>query len=639
MSSVLPINRPMAPFACGVVALSVAALDSDDEELRSLAERLAATTVDIHTRRELVTTAVSRLPATEPENSKLRVALLWLGARAHDASCAYEIGWLIDRGMIDDAEVGAEVYYAMPALRALPRDIIGSLIQRLLLNMRDRPAKPRRYAYIDRKITRLKRLLESDFVKAARAAPGQGIGLAARDALVPLTKAWLGVVAQERLFRSVNTLPRAMALLTSACAYGSVGDVIKARLIGMFGRFSWKTRARRREELRSALPVTSRMSPGHPVRIALAWMGTRAGDSFAAAELFEALRALSGDSPAAVVPSLWLRLAEDMASRPFRHLPRTAQMLSHGSMRGDPETQTMTVIHERDFPGQMKEATRQRYSRLLSPIRLVRMPQAAREIGAVLNAEFPWFETVTDHLVRQLRLSEKFGHGIARISRPILLAGPPGCGKTRYTRRVAQLMGCPFSRLSAAGANSSILLRGSGRGYATERPSYVLEVMLEKDCANPVIGVEDLDRESDGNQNGSLREALLHFLEAEDSSMLLDECLMVHANLSRVLWFVNCNDASRLGQALASRFDDFSISNPSVKHLPIIVDQIQRDFAADHGIPLRLMPKIGEVQMAKLSRDCRNGEVSLRTQVGVIKEMLMALALANEGPEVAPEMY
>ncbi|WP_286134549.1 hypothetical protein [Methylobacterium sp. Leaf123] len=92
---------------------------------------------------------------------------------------------------------------------------------------------------------------------------------------------------------------------------------------------------------------------------------------------------------------------------------------------------------------------------------LVPPPANLAATRAELLAEFPHAERLIDRLLSPLASQESM-----RIP-PVLIWGPPGGGKTRFARRLGEVLDLKPAVLSMAGATDSVTLTGTARGWAT----------------------------------------------------------------------------------------------------------------------------------------------------------------------------
>jgi ATP-dependent Lon protease len=183
-----------------------------------------------------------------------------------------------------------------------------------------------------------------------------------------------------------------------------------------------------------------------------------------------------------------------------------------------------------------------------------------------------------------------------------LLAGPPGTGKTRFAHRVAGLMGMGFGEISGAGSSDNRALQGTARGWSSASPSYVLHVIRQTRCTNPVILVDEIDKAAIGNTNGDIRSTLLAMLEPTTAKTWQDECLMASCNLSAVNWILTANDTSKLRGPLLTRLRVISVQAPTIDHFPSVLQSIRRDLASELKISTADLAELSPLAEAHLRK-------------------------------------
>lgn len=180
------------------------------------------------------------------------------------------------------------------------------------------------------------------------------------------------------------------------------------------------------------------------------------------------------------------------------------------------------------------------YANLENRLPLTELDVNIELIQETLNNEFPWFSGVNHQIFKQLNARLQSNTPAFKL-RPLLLAGPPGVGKTSWAKRVAELCAVPFSSVMAAGSSDSMYLKGVARGWSTARPGAVAQLIATSRIANPLILVDEIDKASRETRNGSILDVLLQMLEPSTASSYLDECLQVPCDFSWVSWIATCN--------------------------------------------------------------------------------------------------
>jgi hypothetical protein len=172
---------------------------------------------------------------------------------------------------------------------------------------------------------------------------------------------------------------------------------------------------------------------------------------------------------------------------------------------------------------------------LADPMPLVPVPADFEARFDRLGAEFPNAAAAVARLRDEARLRAAAG-GRALSFRPLLLAGPPGVGKSRFARRLAAALGLPSAATSLAGASDSRELEGTARGWATAQPCWALDQVAALRVANPLLVVDEVDKAARGGRNGDPLLALLPFLEPGTAAAHRDPVLGAPCDLSAVSW-------------------------------------------------------------------------------------------------------
>lgn len=267
------------------------------------------------------------------------------------------------------------------------------------------------------------------------------------------------------------------------------------------------------------------------------------------------------------------------------------------------------------------------YRPLTEPLPLAGGDVPAEALCAALDAEFPWLTEATDALRADLRLRARAGAAWARL-RPTLLVGPPGCGKTRWARRLARLLGTGFGEIAAAGSSDSRALAGTARGWSSATPAYPLLVMMRTGTANPVIVVDEIEKAGGSGRNGHIHHTMLGLLEPETARAWPDECLMAPCDLSQISWICTANTLEGIPEPLMSRLRIVRTGVPEIEHWPSLREGLLRDLAEDLGVPVEALPPLEPAAEEALQAAFAAGASVRRVKAA----MERALASAAEGP-------
>lgn len=250
------------------------------------------------------------------------------------------------------------------------------------------------------------------------------------------------------------------------------------------------------------------------------------------------------------------------------------------------------------------ESVTSQFAKLAGPVPTV-PPADVDQLTRALLQEFPWADAAIRWIEADLRLSAYVGARSFAV-RPIVVTGKPGCGKTRFARRLAELAGVPFGVISAAGSTDNRAMKGTSRGWGNAYPALPLVVIEGAFRANPLILVDEVDKAGNHETNGRLTDALLMLLERETSARWFDECLMARADLSNVNWVLTANDASRLPGPLRSRLSILPFGEPRDEDFESIARGLRQDIARDYGCEPMALPELSPEVMDALKHKFTN---------------------------------
>ncbi|CAN5249783.1 endopeptidase La [soil metagenome] len=180
---------------------------------------------------------------------------------------------------------------------------------------------------------------------------------------------------------------------------------------------------------------------------------------------------------------------------------------------------------------------------------------------AILDADHHGLEEVKDRIVEYLavraRRAERGleivgGRGSGAV---ILLAGPPGVGKTSLGESVARSLGREFVRVALGGVRDEAEIRGHRRTYVGALPGRVVRAIKEAGSMNPVVLLDEVDKLGDGAYSGDPSAALLEVLDPAQNHTFRDHYLELDLDLSDVLFIATANVVEQIPSALLDRME------------------------------------------------------------------------------------
>ena len=258
----------------------------------------------------------------------------------------------------------------------------------------------------------------------------------------------------------------------------------------------------------------------------------------------------------------------------------------------------------------------QRWRKLEKPMPLAAVPDPVA-VETALMGEFPWMEPVIDRIGQDLRLARATGLPSLRL-RPLLLVGPPGVGKSRFGRRLAEVCEVPFTMIGAGGSGDNRSIAGTSRGWGSAEPSRVLGVMVDHGIANPLIMVDEIDKAATSRHNGRLVDTLLGMLERETAARFNDECLGAACDISWVSWILTANQLDSVPAPMLDRVSIVEIGQPAADHFPSILNGTLADVAREWRTERWALPELERETMDVLANAFAAGHSIRRIRSAVI---------------------
>src|SRR5262249_18984109 len=145
----------------------------------------------------------------------------------------------------------------------------------------------------------------------------------------------------------------------------------------------------------------------------------------------------------------------------------------------------------------------------------------------VLLFEFPYAADVID-----FALADLVGRATAYL-RPLLLVGDPGGGKSRFGRRVGELLGLNVWRTDASRSDGAVF-GGTDRRWYSAEPCHPFLAIAQGKAANPLVLIDEIEKAAIRSDYGRLWDCLLGFLEPETNVRYPDPALQTNIDLSHV---------------------------------------------------------------------------------------------------------
>jgi hypothetical protein len=151
--------------------------------------------------------------------------------------------------------------------------------------------------------------------------------------------------------------------------------------------------------------------------------------------------------------------------------------------------------------------------------------------------------------------------------------GSPGIGKTSLAKK--GLSKCltddngiarPFAFIALGGSSNGSTLEGHGYTYINSSWGKIVDILMETNCMNPIIYVDELDKVSKTEHGRELISIFTHLIDSTQNDAFQDRYFNgIDIDLSKVLFIFSYNDPEQIDKILLDRIHRIKFENLTLK--------------------------------------------------------------------------
>lgn len=205
-------------------------------------------------------------------------------------------------------------------------------------------------------------------------------------------------------------------------------------------------------------------------------------------------------------------------------------------------------------------------------LRGVATESEATEAISIVYEEHPWLAEPLDYIWKRRIDAIEYGRPWFQIP-PILIWGPPGCGKTHFLSRLAELSGVQYRRLDYSSVEGGMSIAGTDARWSNSRPGAIVETIAQTGCANPLFFIDEVEKAKRNHGASDPYHALLPLLQRDTAKTFFDQSLSARVDLSFVSYAFAANEIWQLPAPLLDRLRIFEVRYPRGKQLRELIER------------------------------------------------------------------
>ncbi|SFJ32568.1 AAA family ATPase [Bradyrhizobium sp. cf659] len=224
------------------------------------------------------------------------------------------------------------------------------------------------------------------------------------------------------------------------------------------------------------------------------------------------------------------------------------------------------------------------------------------EARNALMFEFPYAMDVID-----FALADLVGRTTVHV-RPLLVVGDAGGGKSRFARRLGEVLGLHVWRTDASRSDGA-MFGGTDRRWYSAEPCHPFLAVAQGRIANPLVLIDEVEKAATRSDYGRLWDCLLGFLEVETNCRYPDPALQTNLDLSKVSYIATANRLDPLPSPIRDRFRIVTFPKPTAKDLDALLPAVIADLAKERGLDQSWVTPLDGVEREAVAKHWPGGSV------------------------------
>lgn len=175
--------------------------------------------------------------------------------------------------------------------------------------------------------------------------------------------------------------------------------------------------------------------------------------------------------------------------------------------------------------------------------------------------------------------------------------GPPGVGKTTLAKK--GLANClkdnnnisrPFAFIALGGSSNGSTIEGHNYTYVGSTWGKIVDILIDKQCMNPIIFIDELDKVSKTEHGKEIIGILTHLTDATQNDNFQDKYFSnIDLDLSKALFIFSYNDVEQVDKILLDRihrvkFENLQLDEKIIICLEFLLPELYKNFGLENII-------------------------------------------------------